>query len=133
VTPLGASEVAEARTWGGTGWAAGVWSPWWWPRCASRRGLAALAGLADVARAQAVGPWPTTSLGLASIVAAIAGGASVHGGRGGAFTAVCGIVLVEAITNGLQLSAAEAAQVTLAITGLGAAALLLDVLIRRPR
>ncbi|WP_436535369.1 hypothetical protein [Actinoplanes sp. HUAS TT8] len=94
--------------------------------------LAALAGLADIGRAQAAGPWPTTSLGLAAIVAAIAGGASVRGGRGGALTVVCGIVLVEALTNGLLLSAAAAAQVTLAVTALGAVALSLDVLIRRP-
>jgi ribose/xylose/arabinose/galactoside ABC-type transport system permease subunit len=93
--------------------------------------LAATAGLADAARAQSVGAWPTTNLGLASVAAALAGGASILGGRGGAVTVVCGIVLVEAVVNGMQLWGAEAVKVTLAIAVVGGSALLLNLLVDR--
>lgn len=73
-----------------------------------------------------------TDASLTAIAAAVIGGASLYGGRGTAWSAVLGILVLQSISNGLTLMN-QGASVTFTVTGLVLlVAVIIDALSRRP-
>ena len=79
-----------------------------WPRSAASLG----AGL-QTSVSQATG---TTDTNLTAIAAAVIGGTSLFGGRGSAYAALLGILVLQAITSGLNLAGVES-EVRFMVTG----------------
>lgn len=96
--------------------------------------LAALGGVLSAARlASASQSAGTGDVNLNAIAAAVIGGTSLFGGRGSAYSALLGILVIQSISNGLtllNLSAAPRFMITGAVLAL---AVLIDSLARRSR
>ena len=79
--------------------------------------LAAVGGLLgaglQTSVSQATG---TTDTNLTAIAAAVIGGTSLFGGRGSAYSALLGILVLQAITSGLNLAGVES-EVRFMVTG----------------
>jgi D-xylose transport system permease protein len=96
--------------------------------------LAATGGVLSAARlassSQSAG---TGDVNLNAIAAAVIGGTSLFGGRGSAYSALLGILVIQSISNGLTLLNLSSAP-RFMITGLVLAlAVLIDSLARRSR
>ncbi len=96
--------------------------------------LAALGGVLMAARlASASQSAGTGDVNLNAIAAAVIGGTSLFGGRGSAYSALLGILVIQSISNGLtllNLSSAPRFMITGAVLAL---AVLIDSLARRSR
>lgn len=96
--------------------------------------LAALGGVLSAARlASASQQAGTGDVNLNAIAAAVIGGTSLFGGRGSAYSALLGILVIQAISNGLtllNLSSAPRYMITGAVLAL---AVLIDSVARRSR
>ena len=96
--------------------------------------LAAVGGVLSAARlASASQSAGTGDVNLNAIAAAVIGGTSLFGGRGSAYAALLGIIVIQAISNGLtllNLTSAPRFMITGAVLAL---AVLIDSLARRSR
>jgi D-xylose transport system permease protein len=96
--------------------------------------LAATGGVLSAARlASASQSAGTGDVNLNAIAAAVIGGTSLFGGRGSAYSALLGILVIQSISNGLtllNLSSAPRFMITGAVLAL---AVLIDSLARRSR
>ena len=96
--------------------------------------LAALGGMFGAARlassSQAAG---TGDVNLNAIAAAVIGGTSLFGGRGNAFSALLGIIVIQSISNGLTLLDLSSALRFMITGAVLAIAVLVDSLARRSR
>ena len=96
--------------------------------------LAALGGMFGAARlassSQAAG---TGDVNLNAIAAAVIGGTSLFGGRGTAFSALLGIIVIQSISNGLTLLDLSSALRFMITGAVLAIAVLVDSLARRSR
>lgn len=99
--------------------------------CAS---FAALGGLFSAARlASASQQAGTGDVNLNAIAAAVIGGTSLFGGRGSAWSALLGILVIQAISNGLTLLNLSSSLRYMITGGVLAIAVIVDSLARRSR
>lgn len=96
--------------------------------------LAAVGGILAAARLGSAGQSSGTGdVNLNAIAAAVIGGASLFGGRGSAFSALLGIIVIQSISSGLTLLALDAS-VQFMITGIVLVlAVIVDSISRRTR
>lgn len=96
--------------------------------------LAALGGLLSAARlgssSQQAG---AGDVNLNAIAAAVIGGTSLFGGRGSAYSALLGIIVIQAISNGLTLLNLSSSLRYMILGGVLALAVIVDSLARRSR
>jgi D-xylose transport system permease protein len=96
--------------------------------------LAALGGLLSAARlASASQQAGTGDVNLNAIAAAVIGGTSLFGGRGSAYSALLGIIVIQAISNGLTLLNLPSSLRYMITGGVLAVAVIVDSLARRSR
>jgi len=95
-------------------------------------GLAAVGGLLAASRLTAVNQGSGGSdILLMAIAAAVIGGTSLFGGRGSAWAAVLGILVIHSITNGMLLLSVDSSVRLMVTAGVLAAAVAVDSLARR--
>ena len=75
----------------------------------------------------------TGDVNLNAIAAAVIGGTSLFGGRGSAYSALLGIIVIQAISNGLTLLNLSSSLRYMIIGGVLALAVIVDSLARRSR
>ena len=96
--------------------------------------LAAVGGILSAARlatsSQQAG---TGDVNLNAIAAAVIGGTSLFGGRGSAYSALLGIIVIQAISNGLTLLNLSSSLRYMITGGVLAIAVIVDSLARRSR
>ena len=96
--------------------------------------LAAIGGVLSAARlatsSQQAG---TGDVNLNAIAAAVIGGTSLFGGRGSAYSALLGIIVIQAISNGLTLLNLSSSLRYMITGGVLAVAVIVDSLARRSR
>jgi D-xylose transport system permease protein len=96
--------------------------------------FAALGGILSAARlASASQQAGTGDVNLNAIAAAVIGGTSLFGGRGSAFSALLGIIVIQAISNGLTLLNLSSSLRYMITGGVLAIAVIVDSLARRSR
>ncbi len=96
--------------------------------------LAALGGILSAARlASSSQQAGTGDVNLNAIAAAVIGGTSLFGGRGSAWSAVLGIIVIQAISNGLTLLNLSSSLRYMITGGVLAIAVIVDSLARRSR
>jgi D-xylose transport system permease protein len=96
--------------------------------------LAALGGLLSAARlASSSQQAGTGDVNLNAIAAAVIGGTSLFGGRGSAYSALLGIIVIQAISNGLTLLNLPSSLRYMITGGVLAIAVIVDSLARRSR
>lgn len=96
--------------------------------------LAALGGLLSAARlASSSQQAGTGDVNLNAIAAAVIGGTSLFGGRGSAYSALLGIIVIQAISNGLTLLNLSSSLRYMITGGVLAIAVIVDSLARRSR
>jgi D-xylose transport system permease protein len=96
--------------------------------------FAALGGILAAARlASSSQQAGTGDVNLNAIAAAVIGGTSLFGGRGSAYSALLGIVVIEAITSGLTLLDLSSSLRYMITGGVLAVAVIVDSLARRSR
>jgi D-xylose transport system permease protein len=96
--------------------------------------LAALGGVLSAARlASSSQQAGTGDVNLNAIAAAVIGGTSLFGGRGSAFSALLGIIVIQAISNGLTLLNLSSSLRYMITGGVLAIAVIVDSLARRSR
>ena len=72
-------------------------------------------------------------MNLNAIAAAVIGGTSLFGGRGSAYSALLGIIVIQAISNGLTLLNLSSSLRYMILGGVLALAVIVDSLARRSR
>jgi D-xylose transport system permease protein len=96
--------------------------------------LASIGGVLSAARlatsSQQAG---TGDVNLNAIAAAVIGGTSLFGGRGSAYSALLGIIVIQAISNGLTLLNLSSSLRYMITGGVLAVAVIVDSLARRSR
>lgn len=96
--------------------------------------LAALGGLLSAGRlASSSQQAGTGDVNLNAIAAAVIGGTSLFGGRGSAYSALLGIIVIQAISNGLTLLNLSSSLRYMITGGVLAIAVIVDSLARRSR
>ena len=96
--------------------------------------LAALGGMLSAARlASSSQQAGTGDVNLNAIAAAVIGGTSLFGGRGSAWSALLGIIVIQAISNGLTLLNLSSSLRYMITGGVLAIAVIVDSLARRSR
>lgn len=96
--------------------------------------FAAVGGLMDAGRLAAATPSSgTADVNLNAIAAAVIGGTSLYGGRGGAYSALLGIIVIESIANGLTLINLSSAVRFMITGGVLMIAVIVDAVTRRSR
>lgn len=96
--------------------------------------LAALGGILSAARlASSSQQAGTGDVNLNAIAAAVIGGTSLFGGRGSAWSAVLGIIVIQAISNGLTLLNLSSSLRYMITGGVLAVAVIVDSLARQSR
>ncbi len=96
--------------------------------------FAAIGGVLSSARlASASQQAGTGDVNLNAIAAAVIGGTSLFGGRGSAYSALLGIIVIEAISNGLTLLDLSSSLRYMITGGVLAVAVIVDSLARRSR
>lgn len=96
--------------------------------------LAALGGVLSASRlASSSQQAGTGDVNLNAIAAAVIGGTSLFGGRGGAYSALLGIIVIQAISNGLTLLNLSSSLRYMITGGVLAIAVIVDSLARRSR
>ena len=96
--------------------------------------LAALGGVLSAARlASASQQAGTGDVNLNAIAAAVIGGTSLFGGRGSAYSALLGIIVIQAISNGLTLLNLSSSLRYMITGGVLAIAVIVDSLARQSR
>ena len=96
--------------------------------------LAAIGGVLSSARlASASQQAGTGDVNLDAIAAAVIGGTSLFGGRGSAYSALLGIIVIESISNGLTLLDLSSSLRYMITGGVLAIAVIVDSLARRSR
>ncbi|BCH23046.1 sugar ABC transporter permease [Mesorhizobium sp. L-8-3] len=96
--------------------------------------LAALGGVLSAARlASSSQQAGTGDVNLNAIAAAVIGGTSLFGGRGSAYSALLGIIVIQAISNGLTLLNLPSSLRYMITGGVLAIAVIVDSLARRSR
>jgi D-xylose transport system permease protein len=75
----------------------------------------------------------TGDVNLNAIAAAVIGGTSLFGGRGSAYSALLGIIVIQAISNGLTLLNLSSSLRYMITGGVLAIAVIVDSLARRSR
>jgi D-xylose transport system permease protein len=96
--------------------------------------LAALGGVFSAARlASASQQAGTGDVNLNAIAAAVIGGTSLFGGRGSAYTALLGIIVIQSIANGLTLMNLSSSLRFMITGGVLAVAVIVDSLARQSR
>jgi D-xylose transport system permease protein len=96
--------------------------------------LAAAGGILSAARlASASQQAGTGDVNLNAIAAAVIGGTSLFGGRGSAYSALLGIIVIQAISNGLTLLNLSSSLRYMITGGVLAIAVIVDSLARRSR
>ena len=96
--------------------------------------LAALGGLLSAARLGSASQQAGTGdVNLNAIAAAVIGGTSLFGGRGSAYSALLGIIVIQAISNGLTLLNLSSSLRYMILGGVLALAVIVDSLARRSR
>jgi ABC-type xylose transport system permease subunit len=96
--------------------------------------LAALGGLMSAGRLSAASiSSGTGDTNLNAIAAAVIGGTSLFGGRGNAYSALLGIVVIESIANGLTLLSLTSAVRFMITGGVLMIAVIVDSMARRSR
>lgn len=96
--------------------------------------LAALGGILSASRlASSSQQAGTGDVNLNAIAAAVIGGTSLFGGRGSAWSAVLGIIVIQAISNGLTLLNLSSSLRYMITGGVLAIAVIVDSLARRSR
>ncbi len=96
--------------------------------------LAALGGMLSAARlASSSQQAGTGDINLNAIAAAVIGGTSLFGGRGSAYSALLGIIVIQAISNGLTLLNLSSSLRYMITGGVLAIAVIVDSLARRSR
>ncbi len=96
--------------------------------------LAALGGILSAARlASSSQQAGTGDVNLNAIAAAVIGGTSLFGGRGGAYSALLGIIVIQAISNGLTLLNLSSSLRYMITGAVLAIAVIVDSLARRSR
>ncbi|WP_445678715.1 sugar ABC transporter permease [Radicibacter daui] len=96
--------------------------------------LAALGGILSAARlASSSQQAGTGDVNLNAIAAAVIGGTSLFGGRGSAYSALLGIIVIQAISNGLTLLNLSSSLRYMITGGVLALAVIVDSLARRSR
>jgi D-xylose transport system permease protein len=96
--------------------------------------LAALGGVLSAARlASSSQQAGTGDVNLNAIAAAVIGGTSLFGGRGSAYSALLGIIVIQAISNGLTLLNLSSSLRYMITGGVLAIAVIVDSLARRSR
>ena len=96
--------------------------------------LAALGGVLAAGRlAAAAQSSGTGDVNLNAIAAAVIGGTSLFGGRGSAYSALLGIIVIQAISNGLTLLNLSSSLRYMILGGVLALAVIVDSLARRSR
>jgi D-xylose transport system permease protein len=96
--------------------------------------LAALGGIMSAARlASASQQAGTGDVNLNAIAAAVIGGTSLFGGRGSAYSALLGIIVIQAIASGLTLLNLSSSLRYMITGGVLAVAVIVDSLARRSR
>ncbi len=96
--------------------------------------LAALGGVLSAARlASASQQAGTGDVNLDAIAAAVIGGTSLFGGRGNAYSALLGIIVIESISSGLTLLDLSSSLRYMITGGVLAIAVIVDSLARRSR
>jgi len=96
--------------------------------------LATLGGILSAARlASSSQQAGTGDVNLNAIAAAVIGGTSLFGGRGSAYSAVLGIIVIQAISNGLTLLNLSSSLRYMITGGVLAVAVIVDSLARRSR
>ena len=96
--------------------------------CAAVGGVRASARLASASQQAGTG-----DVNLDAIAAAVIGGTSLFGGRGSAFSALLGIIVIQAISNGLTLLDLSSSLRYMITGGVLAVAVIVDSLARRSR
>jgi len=97
-------------------------------------GFAALGGFLSSARlASASQQAGTGDVNLDAIAAAVIGGTSLFGGRGSAYSALLGIIVIQSISNGLTLLDLSSSLRYMITGGVLAVAVIVDALARRSR
>ena len=97
-------------------------------------GLAALGGMLGAARlASSSQQAGTGDVNLNAIAAAVIGGTSLFGGRGSAWSALLGIIIIQAISNGLTLLNMSSSLRYMITGAVLAIAVLVDSIARRSR
>lgn len=96
--------------------------------------LAAIGGLLDAGRLASATPSSgTADVNLNAIAAAVIGGTSLYGGRGGAYSALLGIIVIESIANGLTLINLSSAVRFMITGGVLMIAVIVDAITRKSR
>lgn len=96
--------------------------------------FAAVGGLLDAGRLAAATPSSgTADVNLNAIAAAVIGGTSLYGGRGGAYSALLGIIVIESIANGLTLINLSSAVRFMITGGVLMIAVVVDAVTRKSR
>lgn len=96
--------------------------------------LAALGGILSASRlASSSQQAGTGDINLNAIAAAVIGGTSLFGGRGSAYSALLGIIVIQAISNGLTLLNLSSSLRYMITGGVLAIAVIVDSLARRSR
>lgn len=96
--------------------------------------LAALGGMLSASRlASSSQQAGTGDVNLNAIAAAVIGGTSLFGGRGSAYSALLGIIVIQAISNGLTLLNLSSSLRYMITGGVLAVAVIVDSLARRSR
>jgi D-xylose transport system permease protein len=96
--------------------------------------LAALGGVLSASRlASASQQAGTGDVNLNAIAAAVIGGTSLFGGRGNAYSALLGIIVIQSIANGLTLLDLSSSLRYMITGGVLAIAVIVDSLARRSR
>ena len=96
--------------------------------------LAALGGVLSASRlASSSQQAGTGDVNLNAIAAAVIGGTSLFGGRGSAYSALLGIIVIQAISNGLTLLNLSSSLRYMITGGVLAIAVIVDSLARRSR
>lgn len=96
--------------------------------------LAALGGMLSAARlASSSQQAGTGDVNLNAIAAAVIGGTSLFGGRGSAYSALLGVIVIQAISNGLTLLNLPSSLRYMITGGVLAIAVIVDSLARRSR
>ncbi len=97
-------------------------------------GLAALGGILSAARlASSSQQAGTGDVNLNAIAAAVIGGTSLFGGRGSAYSALLGIIVIQSISNGLTLLNLSSSLRYMITGGVLAIAVIVDSLARQSR
>ena len=96
--------------------------------------LAALGGILQAARLGSASQQAGSGdVNLNAIAAAVIGGTSLFGGRGSAYSALLGIIVIQAISNGLTLLNLSSSLRYMILGGVLALAVIVDSLARRSR